>query len=365
MSDSPHTPWWAWSRFQALLRAELAQLTTVHASDRPWQMPLAAALSAGLPLMVGAWFGRLDYGLASSLGGMVFLYVPRTALHHRMVTLMACAFGMSACYALGLMSHFWPALMAPALATITVLVTMVCRFYAVGPPGSFFFVMAAAIGAYMPIQVADFPLYVGLLTLGGVLACLVTLLYSVWILRSRDPLPVTPLPVPTFDFVVFDSVVIGLFVGLSVLVAQALGLERAYWVPVSCIAVIAGASLRAVWTKQLQRILGTALGLLLAWGAMALPFNPWLIGVMVMVLTFIIESLVVRQYAMAAVFITPLTLLLAESAGFEQQSTTVVLQARFVDIVLGSVIGLIGGACIHSRRFRAAVSPWLRRLLPW
>ena len=119
-----------------------------------------------------------------------------------------------------------------------------------------------------------------------------------------------------------------------------------------------------MWDKQLQRILGTALGLLLAWGFMALPFNPWLIAAMVMVLTFIIETLVVRHYGVAAVFITPLTLLLAEAAAFGQQSTMAVLQARFVDIVLGSVIGLVGGACIHSPRFRAAVSPWLRRLAP-
>ena len=357
-------PWWSWSRFQAFLRTELGHLTTVHASDRPWQMPLAAALASGLPLMVGAWFNRLDYGLASSLGGLVFLFVPRTALHHRMVTLMACAFGMSACYALGLMSHFYPALMALSLAVITLLATMVCRFYAVGPPGSFFFVMAAAIGAHMPIHVPDFPLYVGLFTLGCVLACLIAFGYSLWILRLREPAPIAPLPAPTFDFVVFDSVVIGVFVGGSVLVAQALGLQRAYWVPVSCLAVIAGATLRAVWDKQLQRILGTALGLLLAWGFMALPFNPWLIAAMVMVLTFIIETLVVRHYGVAAVFITPLTLLLAEAAAFGQQSTMAVLQARFVDIVLGSVIGLVGGACIHSPRFRAAVSPWLRRLAP-
>ena len=132
----------------------------------------------------------------------------------------------------------------------------------------------------------------------------------------------------------------------------------------SCLAVIAGATLRAVWDKQLQRILGTALGLLLAWGFMALPFNPWLIAAMVMVLTFIIETLVVRHYGVAAVFITPLTLLLAEAAAFGQQSTMAVLQARFVDIVLGSVIGPVSGACIHSPRFRAAVSPWLRRLAP-
>ena len=347
-----------------MLRAELAQLTAVNASDRPWQMPLAAALASGLPLMVGAWFGRLDYGLAASMGGMVFLYVPRTALHHRMVTLMACAFGLAACYALGLISHFWPALMALSLALIAMLATMVCRFYAIGPPGSFFFVMVAAVGASLPVQVPDVPLYVGLLTMGAVLACLIALGYSVWILRLRDPIPVAPLPVPTFDFVVFDAVVIGAFVGLSVLVAQALGLQRAYWVPVSCLAVIAGASLRAVWNKQLQRILGTALGLLLAWALLSLPFNPWLICAMVMGLTVVIETLVVRHYGLASVFITPLTLLLAEAAAFGQQSTTAVLQARFVDILLGSVIGLIGGACIHSPRFRAAVSPGLRWLVP-
>ena len=101
---------------------------------------------------------------------------------------------------------------------------------------------------------------------------------------AEIPYATAPLPAATFDFVVFDSVVIGVFVGGSVLVAQALGLQRAYWVPVSCLAVIAGATLRAVWDKQLQRILGTALGLLLAWGFMALPFNPWLIAAMVMVL---------------------------------------------------------------------------------
>ena len=76
-------------------------------------MPFAAALATGLPLCVGAWFDRLDYGLVSSLGGLVFLYLPATPLSHRMVTLMACAFGMLACYTLGLMSHFWPWTMVP------------------------------------------------------------------------------------------------------------------------------------------------------------------------------------------------------------------------------------------------------------
>ena len=38
------------------------------------------------------------------------------------------------------------------------------------------------------------------------------------------------------------------------------------------------------------------------------------------------------------------------------------LQARLFDIVLGSVIGLLGGICLHSPRFRNALGPRIRRL---
>lgn len=208
-----------WSKLQALMREELRQLTTIHASDRVWQMPFAAALASGLPLLVGAYFNRMDYGLVSSLGGLVFLYLPSTPLYHRMVSVMACAFGMAACYTLGVMSHFFPPVMMPVLVFIAILVTMVCRFYVLGPPGSLFFIMAASIGAYSPVEVLQLPLMVGLITMGCLLGCLIGFFYSVYILRLQAPKPVAPLPPPTFDFVVFDAVVIGVFVGISLAVA--------------------------------------------------------------------------------------------------------------------------------------------------
>ena len=117
-----------WDRLQTLLSAEVRQLATINASDRRWQMPFAAALATGLPLLVGAYFDHLDYGLVSSLGGLVFLYLPDTPLSHRMVTLMACAFAMTACYRLGVMSHFFPLLMMPVLIFIAILVT-ICLLY--------------------------------------------------------------------------------------------------------------------------------------------------------------------------------------------------------------------------------------------
>lgn len=351
-------------RFKDLVRAEWRHLTTLTPSARRWQMPAAAALASGLPLAVGAWFGHLEYGLISSIGGLAFLHLPNTPLSHRMVWLMACAFGLAASYALGLMTHFLPLAKVGVLALIATLVTMVCRFYRLGPPGSLFFVMAAAIGAYTPGTVEEIPLRVGLLTMGALLATLIAFFYSLHILRLHAPEPVAPLPPPSFDFVVFDAVMIGSFVGLSLALAQALQLDRPYWVPVSCLAVIQGATLRAVWNRQLQRVLGTALGMLVAWGLLSLPLDPWRIVWMVIALAFAIETLVVRHYGLAVVFITPLTLLLAEAPTLGHAPLVELIEARFLDTVLGCVVGLVGGICLHSPRFRDRVGRPLRRLMP-
>lgn len=327
-------------------------------------MPFAAALASGLPLLVGAYFGRMDYGLVSSLGGLVFLYLPETPLHHRMVSLMACAFAMTACYALGVMSHLLPALMMVVLTFTAILVTMLCRFYRVGVPGSLFFIMAAAIGAYAQGDIFQVPLKVGLLAMGCLLACLIAFFYSIHILRRRAPRAIEPLPAPTFDFVVFDAVVIGLCVGISLALAQLLQLGNAYWVPVSCLAVIQGMTLRAVWDKQLHRLLGTGIGLLLSWGLLTLPLDKWSISLLMMLLTFVIETAVVRHYGFAAIFITPMTILLADAATLGHGSAAALIQARFFDTLLGCFVGLVGGFCLHNQRFRTTVGGSMRRLIP-
>jgi uncharacterized membrane protein YccC len=179
--------------------------------------------------------------------------------------------------------------------------------------------------------------------------------------RARQ---VAPLPPPTFDLVVFDGVVIGAFVGISLAAAQALDLQNGYWVPVSCLAVIQGASMHAVWTKQLHRVLGTSIGLLVSWGLLLLPLDKWSISLAMMAMTFVIELTVVRHYGFAAVFITPLTILLAEAATLGQGPASALIEARFFDTVLGCFIGLVGGFCLHSQRFRDAVGGQMRRLIP-
>ncbi len=87
---------------------EWRELARVNRSDRPWEMPVAAALANGLPIFFAASQGELGLGLAASLGGLVFLHLPATRLSHRMAWLMACAFGMTGSHALGLLGTWCP-----------------------------------------------------------------------------------------------------------------------------------------------------------------------------------------------------------------------------------------------------------------
>ncbi|RJF69563.1 FUSC family protein [Rhodopseudomonas palustris] len=355
---------WTWHRVKALAHEEWRALITINPSDRPWQMPASVALAAGVPMLIGAYFDHLDYGLISSLGGMAFLYLPRTPLHHRMVTMMACAFGFLGCYVVGLVVHLLPFLLVPALTLVAVLVTMVCRYYRVGPPGSLFFVMAASIAAYTPSDLLQLPLKAGLFALGALLSTQIAFVYSLIALRIRTPAPVEPLQPFDFDTVVLDSVLIGAAVGVALAIAQALQLDRPYWVPVSCLAVIQGMSIRAIWNRQLHRILGTAIGLGVAAVLLALPLEKWSIALSIMTLSFVIEMAVIRHYGFAVIFITPLTIFLADAASLGHAVPGAIIQARFIDTVLGCFIGLVGGILLHNASFRAAVGPVIRRLTP-
>jgi uncharacterized membrane protein YccC len=200
---------------------------------------------------------------------------------------------------------------------------------------------------------------VGLVSLGCIWACAIAFLYSLYILRKRPAQPIQALPKPTFDFVVLDSVVIGVFVGISLVLAQLFQLDKPYWVPVSCLAVIQGVTFRAAWTRKIHRVIGTIFGLLVTWVLLSLHLSPLNLCLVTIGLIFIIESLVVRHYGLAAIFITPLTIFLAEMTTFGIDDPSQIIQSRFIDTVLGCLVGIIGAAFLHNEYFRMR----LRRLI--
>lgn len=349
---------------QQWLRQQWRDFWRLNPNLRRWDLSVASALASGLPLFVGAAFGHIEYGLVSSLGGMTFLYMPPTRLLHRMVFLLCAAACMTASFLCGLVAHQFPWAMVAVITVLTMAMTALCRFVQVAPPGNLFFLMSAMIAAYMPITVEQIPYQVGLLFMGALLACVVAFLYSLY-LRFLN-VPVKPPATIQTDgkSVVVDSIIIGVFAGAALLIAQLFAMPKPYWVPVSCLAVLQGINFDAVWQKQLHRIVGTAAGVVLAWVLLKMPLNVWMLCVVMMCLNMIIELLVVRHYALAVVFITPLTIFLVEAGAVgygAHPDVAIVAAARFWDTLLGCVTGLAGGYCLHKLGLR----DWLAKHLQW
>lgn len=347
----------------SLFRKEWQALLAVNRSDRKWDMPLIAAFASGIPLLVGVYFGRFDYGLIATLGGLVFLYLPPTPVWHKMMIMMTVSFGMILCFTAGLLSQFLIVFSPLVIGIMALLVTFVTRYYSIGPPGSIFLVMVGAMPIYMPIEIEALPTYVGLLTLGCVLSCLLAFLYSMATIHvaKRPPKNSSPLLVneQALNELIIDAVIVGVFTGFSLWLAQLLGMLRPYWVPISCLAILQGMNFQAIWHKQIHRIIGTFLGLILAWCLLKISFQPWQMALMMMALTFTIEMVVVRHYTTAAIFFTPLTIFLAEAGSKGAIPVNSLIAARFWDTVLGSVIGCLAGLCLFHQPTRR----WLKKQL--
>jgi hypothetical protein len=244
---------------------------------------------------------------------------------------------------------------APFLGLVAFALTIAARAARLNPPAGLFFIMAASIGAYSGAPLETIPLRVALLGSGALLALLAGIVYA-RIVPQSEAARKAPAPPPlTREFLLLDPAIIGLAVALSLGIAEALGVERPYWAPISCLAVIQGASLRAIWTRQTQRVVGTALGLVVAAGLLSLPLDPWIVALEITVLTFVVEAAVVRHYGFAALFFTPMSILIAEAPRLGAVQPATLMQARLIDTVIGSLVGLAFGHVIHHARVKAAI----------
>ena len=343
MRDARPSPRRLWSQIKPLL--------AFSDNKRSWGFLVAAAISVGLPVFVGAALDHFSSAVLASMGGLVILYMQQTGVARRMMTLAVCSFGFATSFALGVLTSFNPYLSALTLALTAFMVTLVCRLFSVPPPGSFFFILVACIARTLPFDLLLAAERTGILIFGCIGACLVALIYSLVQQLFRDPR--TASPVAAGDrrvaAIILESAVISVFIGGGYLAALLIQLDNPYWVPVSTAAIMQGATFRAVWHRNVHRIFGTFVGMALAWAIFSLSPDPWTLAVLVMLLSFLIEALVTRNYGLAVIFMTPLTVIFADSA-YAAADTDRLIMARMIDIVIGSVIGYVGGWVIHHPR---------------
>ncbi|WP_296242585.1 MULTISPECIES: FUSC family protein [unclassified Psychrobacter] len=351
------------ARIKALIDGELAHLLTVNRSKRPWHMPIIAAIAISFPVFVGAYFDALSSGIKASLGAMVILNIPLVGkLPYRLVTVMAWGFAMSLCFALGLIAQQAPLLKLPIFTLMAFGIVIFGRYYRQPPPAGLFVMMAGAIALFIPLPLEDILRATGLVMLGSGFALVMALLYSLFLLATR---PATPTPTYSYEpDTITESLIVASFVSLALLIAVTLQLSNPYWAAVSCFLIIQGIHLRTMWIKQIHRLLGTVLGVVLASWMLSWGLSIWGVALAILTMMLCIETLVDRHYGLAVIFITPLTIFIAEYGSglpFSESAYQEVIRTRLFDTVIGCLVGLSGGVVMHSTNLRIP----LRRIENW
>ena len=345
-------------------KQELKEVFKLKSNNRHWSVPVLASLCVGIPLFMGYMIDAFSSALTISLAGLVILYMPTNSnFVTRMAKMLICSFGFVVSFSIGIMFSFNPIISCIVFGIFSAIIHWLSLWLKMSPPGNFFFIMLAALSSGVPFNLEKIPEHIGLVTIGTILACFLALAHSLMI-RRPDIIKETS---GMFHEVHFqkdadyaESFIVGFFMFSSLLIGHLSGLNKPYWIPISCLAVMQGATTHHIWRRGFYRILGTALGMGLCWIILSTFKDPLGICIAIVALQFIIESTVTRNYTLAVLFITPMTILLAEAANPIAQSPTELITSRLVDVLIGSLLGAIGGWFVYHEKLRYHVVKKIR-----
>jgi hypothetical protein len=326
-------------------RSDLRSIFELRPSPPRLYVAVQGAVAIGIPTVGFALAGRAELGLLASSGAFLALYLTTRSRVDRARRLPLLALGFLAASALGIAASGSLVLGLLVLFVVAAVSSVLCLGLGVGPPGALFFVLVAGVSGHVagPADLGgggvDGWLVLGALALGLAIAYLVVLAPLVLPKVRAADATVRDEPL-RFDFDEATRIIlIRLIVAtaIAVIVAAPLGIHRSYWVVVAVVAILQnGHRLRLTGLRGVHRVLGTLVGLgLFALISLASPSGVWL-GLLLMALQFVVEMVVIRNYGLALVFITPLALTIAAQAG--TAAVDVIVSERFFDTLLGAAI---------------------------
>ena len=336
-------------KFQHQLTSRVKSLVEIKKTERLWHFPFLAGICIGICLLIGWHFARPAYGNLASIGALVILYFTQAPLAKRMVHLCVCAFGFTVAFAIGSILSFNPYVSALALGLIAFLAHLITSYFDIPPPRNFFFIMVGAIAISLPFDLNDIPARVGVVSMGAFLSVLLAFFYSVFIAKKVDPPRVRRVLRKKRYTHIVESLLIGISMFFALFIANIFEMKSAYWIPVSALAIIQGNDLLHSKERNLHRIVGTFIGMGLTWLILILEPRGLALVFIIAGLQFIVELIIVRNYGLAVIFITPLTIFLAENSAGMTIGVNELMEARILDTVIGSLIGLAAGWFLHNQ----------------
>jgi uncharacterized membrane protein YccC len=154
----------------------------------------------------------------------------------------------------------------------------------------------------------------------------------------------------------------GIVVFIAAIIAMSFEFSRSYWVPLSAAAVMAGSTFVGTFHRAVQRTLGTIVGILIASLILSTVHNEYVVVLIILGLTFLTETFIVRNYGIAAMFFTPAALVMAEYST-QTFNFPYFASVRIVDILVGSLIGLAGTILIGNRLASSVLDHYIAKTL--
>ena len=334
-----------------ILTNEIKLFFKIQKSEREWHIPFLASFCTAVPLFLGLYFNKITYGSLAYMSA----FIPNKSLPIKMITILACSFGFMFAYTLGLLFSFNFLLSSIVLASFSFFIHWITLYFKMKSPGSFFFIMLASIASCTPFELGSLYIKVGILALGVMFAATCALIYSFFITKTKSKFDNSSIFLEIHKSKyknLAESIIIGIFVFISSISGHLLNLQNPYWVTISCTTIMMGASIYHIIKKSIYRIVGTFLGLGSSLILLLINKNLFTICITITILQFLIETIVVRHYALAAMFFTPLTILLTEINNPQLTNPQLIISARFWNIFLGSLLGLVGGVLIHNEKVK-------------
>jgi hypothetical protein len=294
-------------------------------------VPLAAVTLAGRP----EWSAYAAFGAFASLYGRNHRHLSRATMQvtaGAALTLAAVTGVLVGC----LPSAAWWAV--PVAGVVAFSGSHLARAQDWHPPGSLFLVFAFGGCSAAPHTPRDVVPAV-LVTAGS--ALFAVLVGAVGGLVRGPSTPPLPLAWHWSWLPVRDAVAVVVAGGTAV----ALGIGHPYWAMVSALAPLGVRGVTGQLGRAVHRVVGTLLGLLPAAALLALDLRGVALVLVIAVLQFVTELLVGRNYGLALLFITPLALLMGQTAHHVPAGGLIL--DRGVETVVGSLVGVAVLASVH------------------
>ena len=331
-------------------RVLLADLVALRPAQGTRRGAIRATATMGTMLTVLALTGRLEWSIYATFGAFASVYGGGRPRPERWRTQAFLGLLLTAAVASGALvglsdQRRWLAI--PVVALWATTGAILSDRHSWRPPGPLFVVFAVATCSAIPTTPPVVLIATGLAASTAAFAVTLGILESRWLPgKSWAPLP-PGLPPPPLHRQRIQAIRCAVVVVIAGLIATTAGISHPYWAMIAAVVPLAARPFRAQVVRGVHRTLGTLAGLLVSAAVLVVPLSVAVTIVLISVLQGTAELLVIRNYGLALVAITPLSLLSMQLAN--PQPVHALLVDRLVETAIGVVIGLVVAIVTRDR----------------